>query len=77
MWVTIGSYVGHIQIVLWVSGTNKSTGATHFQTCTTDHVSLTLLETLWSTDLPPMSLPCINPHVYTRTMIMKMEHSYH
>ena len=26
MWITSGSYVGHIQIVLWVSG---STGVTH------------------------------------------------
>ena len=28
---TCGSYVGHIRIVLWVSGLNGSTGATlHF-----------------------------------------------
>ena len=33
MWVTSGSYIGHIQIVLWVSGSNGSTGATHFQPC--------------------------------------------
>ena len=33
MWVTSGSYVGHIQIVLWVSGSNGSTGVTHFQPC--------------------------------------------
>ena len=31
MWVTSGSYVGHIRIVLWVSGSNGSTGATHCQ----------------------------------------------
>ena len=31
MWVTSGSYVGHIRIVLWVSGSNGSTGVTHFQ----------------------------------------------
>ena len=30
MWVTSGSYVGHIRIALWVSG---STGVTHFQPC--------------------------------------------
>ena len=28
MWVTSGSYVGHLCIVLWVNG---STGETHFQ----------------------------------------------
>ena len=28
-WVSSGSYMGHIQIVLWVSGSNGSTGATH------------------------------------------------
>ena len=33
MWVTSGSYVGHIQIVLWVSGSTGSTGVTHFQPC--------------------------------------------
>ena len=33
MWVTSGSFVGHIQIVLWVSGSNESTGVTHFQPC--------------------------------------------
>ena len=27
----VGSYVGHIRIVLWVSGLNGSTGLTHFQ----------------------------------------------
>ena len=32
---TCGSYVGHIRIVLWVvSGSNGSTGVTHFQPCT-------------------------------------------
>ena len=31
MWVTSGSYVGHIQIVLCVSGSYGSTGVTHFQ----------------------------------------------
>ena len=31
MCVTSGSYVGHIWIVLWVSGSNSSTGVTHFQ----------------------------------------------
>ena len=31
MWVTRESYVGHIQIILWVSGSNGSTGMTHFQ----------------------------------------------
>ena len=31
MWVTSGSYVGHIRIVLWVSGSNGSTGVTYFQ----------------------------------------------
>ena len=31
MWVTSGSYVGHIRIVLWVSGSNESTRVTHFQ----------------------------------------------
>ena len=31
MWVTSGSYVGHIRITLWVSGSNGSTGVTHFQ----------------------------------------------
>ena len=31
MWVPSGSYLGHIQIVLWVNGSNESTGATHFQ----------------------------------------------
>ena len=31
MWVTIGAYVGHIRIVLCVSGSNGSTGVTHFQ----------------------------------------------
>ena len=33
MWVSSGSYVGHIRIVLWVSGSNGSTGVTHFQPC--------------------------------------------
>ena len=33
MWVTRGSYVGHIQIALWVSGSSGSTGVTHFQPC--------------------------------------------
>ena len=28
---TCGSYVGHIWIVLWISGSNGSTGVTHFQ----------------------------------------------
>ena len=28
---TCGSYVGHIWIVLWISGSNWSTGVTHFQ----------------------------------------------
>ena len=28
MWVTSGSYLGHIQIVLWVSGSNGSIGVT-------------------------------------------------
>ena len=27
------SYVGHIQIILWVSGSSGSTGVTHFQPC--------------------------------------------
>ena len=31
--VTSGSYVGHIRIVLRVSGSYGSTGATHFQPC--------------------------------------------
>ena len=31
MWVTSGSYVGHIQVVLWVSGSIGSTGVIHFQ----------------------------------------------
>ena len=31
MWVTSGSYVGHIRIALGVSGSNGSTGVTHFQ----------------------------------------------
>ena len=31
MWVTSGSYVGHIWIALWVSGSSGSTGVTHFQ----------------------------------------------
>ena len=31
MWVTSGLYVGHIRIVQWISGSNRSTGATHFQ----------------------------------------------
>ena len=26
-----GSYVGHIRIALWVSGSSGSTGVTHFQ----------------------------------------------
>ena len=26
-------YVGHIRIVFWVSGSNGSTGVTHFQPC--------------------------------------------
>ena len=34
MWVTSGSYVGHIWIVLWVSGSNGLTGVTHFQVST-------------------------------------------
>ena len=33
MWVTSGSYVGHIRIALWVSGSSGSTGVTHFQPC--------------------------------------------
>ena len=33
MWVTSGSFVGHIWIVLWISGSNGSTGETHFQPC--------------------------------------------
>ena len=33
MWVTSGSCVGHIRIVLWVIGSNGSTGVTHFQPC--------------------------------------------
>ena len=28
-----GLQVGHIRIVLWVSGSNGSTGVTHFQPC--------------------------------------------
>ena len=31
MWVTSGSYMGHIRIVLWISGSSGSTGVTHFQ----------------------------------------------
>ena len=31
MWITNGSQVGHIRITLWVSGSNGSTGVTHFQ----------------------------------------------
>ena len=31
MWVTSVSYVSHIQTVLCVSGSNRSTGVTHFQ----------------------------------------------
>ena len=31
IWVTRGSYVGYIQIALWVSGSSGSTGVTHFQ----------------------------------------------
>ena len=31
MWVTSGSFLGHIRIALWVSGSNGSTGMTHFQ----------------------------------------------
>ena len=31
MWITSGWYVGHIWIVQWVSGSNWSTGVTHFQ----------------------------------------------
>ena len=34
MWVTRGSDVGHIRIVLWVSVSSGSTGMTHFQPCT-------------------------------------------
>ena len=33
MWVTNGSYMGHIRIALWVIGSNGSTGVTHFQPC--------------------------------------------
>ena len=31
MWVTRGSYVDHIWITLWVSGSSESTSVTHFQ----------------------------------------------
>ena len=31
MWVISGSFVGHIQIALWVSGSSGSTSVTHFQ----------------------------------------------
>ena len=40
MWVTYRSYVGHIWIVLWVSGSNGSTGVTHFQPCLQYRVNL-------------------------------------
>ena len=33
MWVTRGSYVGHILIALWVSGSSGSASVTHFQPC--------------------------------------------
>ena len=33
MWVTRGSYVGHIRIALWVSGSSGSTSVTHYQPC--------------------------------------------
>ena len=31
MWITRGSYLGHIRIVLWVSGSGGLIGVTHFQ----------------------------------------------
>ena len=36
MWVTRGSYLGHIRIALWVTGSSGwSTSVTHFQPCST------------------------------------------
>ena len=62
MWVTSGSYVGHIRIVLWVSGSSGSTGVTHFQPCfwlcCWDHNLLSLLhEGLLNSECPSGYVP--------------------
>ena len=39
MWITSGSYVGHIWIILWVSRSNGSTCATHFNLDNLSHIN--------------------------------------
>ena len=62
MWVTSGSYVGHIQIVLWVSGSNGSTGVTHFQPWYYIYVILSHLRSKESTGIHNPCIPGFFPY---------------